>query len=585
MEKSVRLILIILIVAMILVAVAGGVLYFTTDLLKSNNILFQKYLAQNINNFANVLDVSNEEKLIDFLRKNDYTEKSNIELSFLENEIDQEEIYNIVEEGITNNSEKESYKNIKISYTSEDLANIELLKKNNTYGFRLADLVEQFVSVENASVAYFVSSLGYDGKYFNERMNLEDFDFSGLFDFSDEEVKTMQEKYFKDIFSEIDKKSYTSKRNVLITLNNGESVTTKQYTLTLSKTDVDKIFKKILNQAIQDKIILDKLNHLDIEIEEAGFNEPKSLVKMYTSKLQSIYDSIEYLGQNETKILFNVYQQKGVTVRTSIKTDSGEYIIDLNNKNGTELSYKTIKLTEQGEDTKVYSLGKAEGDSRSFSYKDNTQNLTINVNTENLQNNISINGNIVYKNEKINKLEVNLKTDYDFSNKKQIETNFQENNNIILNNYEGDMINNIMTQLKNMEVNKLEEKRAKVNAKLLNNILLWVNAQEEKRIEEENNNLELKKQRFNNKFLLYEGEELDDETVQKMIKNVSQNMADYQVVNGKQIKILIEQGSKNEAKAEELVKAITNKYKYNIKMEYNEEGYISAINVSIFEKE
>ena len=585
MEKSVRLILIILIVAMILVVVAGGVLYFTTDMLKSNNILFQKYLAQNINNFANVLDVSNEEKLIDFLRKNDYTEKSNIELSFLENEIDQEEIYNIVKEGITNNSEKESYKNIKVAYNSEDLANIELLKKNNTYGFRLADLVEQFVSVENASVAYFVSSLGYDGKYFNERMNLEDFDFSGLFDFSDEEIKTMKEKYFKEIFSEIDKKSFTSKRNVLITLNNGESVTTKQYTLTLSKTDVDKIYKKILNQAIQDKIILDKLNHLDIEIKEAGFNEPKSLVEMYTSKIQSIYDSIEYLGQNETKMLFNVYQQKGVTVRTSIKTDSGEYIIDLNNKNGTELSYKTIKLTEQGEDTKVYSLGKAEGDSRSFSYKDSTQNLTISVNTENLQNNILINGNIVYKNEKINKLEVNLKKDYDFSNKKQIETNFQENNNIILNNYEGDMINNIMTQLKNMEVNKLEEKRAKVNAKLLNNILLWVNAQEEKRIEEENNNLELKKQRFNNKFLLYEGEELDDDIVQKMIKSVSQNMADYQVVNGKQIKILIQQGIKNEAKAEEIAKAITNKYKYNIKVEYNEEGYINAINVSIFEKE
>ena len=146
------------------------------------------------------------------------------------------------------------------------------------------------------------------------------------------------------------------------------------------------------------------------------------------------------------------------------------------------------------------------------------------------------------------------------------------------------MINNITSQLKNMEINKLEEKRAKVNAKLLNNILLWVNEQEEKRIEEEKNNIELKKQRFNNKFLLYEGEELDHDTVQKMIQNVSQNMADYQVINGKQIKILIEQGSKNEEKANELAKAITNRYKYNIKMEYNEEGYISAINVSIYEK-
>ncbi len=585
MEKGVRLIIVILFVVMILVSIVGGVLYFTTDMLKSNETLFQKYIAQNIKNFANIADVSNEEKNIDYLRKNDYTKKSNIELSFLENEIDQEEIYNIAEEGITNNSENASYRNIKVSYASEDLANIELLKENDTYGFRLADLVQQFVSVKNASVAYFVSSLGYDGKYFQEKMNLESFDFSGLFDFSDEEVKTMKETYFKEIFSDIDKKSYTSKRNVLITLNNGESVTTKQYTLTLSKTDVDKIYKKILNQAIKDKIILDKLKHIDSEIKEAGFNEPKSIEEMYTSKLQSIYDSIEYLGQNETKIIFNVYQQKGITLRTSVKTDSGEYIIDLNNKNGTELSYKTIQLTEQGEDTKVYSLGKGNGESRNFSYEDDKQNLSIELNTENLQNSISVNGKIVYKNEKINKLEANLKTDFDFSNKKQIETHFQENNNIILNDYEGDMINNITSQLKNMEINKLEEKRAKVNAKLLNNILLWVNEQEEKRIEEEKNNIELKKQRFNNKFLLYEGEELDFDTVQKMIQNVSQNMADYQVINGKQIKILIEQGSKNEEKANELANAITNRYKYNIKMEYNEEGYISAIIVSIYEKE
>lgn len=584
MEKGVRLIIIILIVAMVLVAIAGGVLYFTTDMLKSKETLFQKYIAQNIKNFANIADVSNEEKNIDYFRKNDYTKKSNIELSFLENENDQEEIYNIVEEGIINNSEKASYRNIKVNYASEDLASIELLKENDTYGFRLSDLVEQFVSVKNASVAYFVSSLGYDGKYFQEKMNFEGFDFSGLLDFSDEEIKTIKENYFKEIFSDIDKKSYTSKRNVLITLNNGESVTTKQYTLTLSKTDVDKIYKKILNQAKNDPIILNKLKHIDSELKEAGFSEPKSLEEMYTTKLQSIYDSIEYLGQNETKILFNVYQQKGVTLRTSIKTDLGEYIIDLNNKNGTELSFKTIKLTEQGEDTKVYSLGKGKDESRNFSYKDNKQNLSIEINTENLQNNISVNGKIIYANEKINKLEANLKTDFDFSNKKQIETHFQENNNIILNDYEGDMINNIMSQLKNMEINKLEEKRAKVNAKLLNNILLLVNEQEEKRIEEEKNNVELKKQKFNNKFSLYEGEELDYDTVTKMIQNVSQNMADYQVINGKQIKILIQQGSKNEEKANELLNAITNRYKYNIKMEYNEEGYISAINISIYEK-
>ena len=77
MEKGVRLIIVILFVVMILVSIVGGVLYFTTDMLKSNETLFQKYLAQNIKNFANIADVSNEEKNIDYLRKNDYTTPPN----------------------------------------------------------------------------------------------------------------------------------------------------------------------------------------------------------------------------------------------------------------------------------------------------------------------------------------------------------------------------------------------------------------------------------------------------------------------------------------------------------------------------
>ena len=40
MEKNIKLIIIILIVAMFLIAITGGILYFTTDLLKSDEKLF-----------------------------------------------------------------------------------------------------------------------------------------------------------------------------------------------------------------------------------------------------------------------------------------------------------------------------------------------------------------------------------------------------------------------------------------------------------------------------------------------------------------------------------------------------------------
>lgn len=588
MEKKLKIIIILLIVAMFLIAIIGGILYFTTDLLKSKEALFQKYLFQNVQNIATVFDVSTGEKYIDYIRNNDYTENTEINFSYLETENDQEEIYKITAEGISNNSENAFYENIKASYGNEELANIELLRQNEVYGLRLSNLVQQFVSIENATMYYVVSNLGYNGTYFQEKINPDNVNFSGLFDLSEEEINTLREKYSNAIFSDIDSKSYSSKNNVTITLSNTESLeNAKQYTLTLSKTEVDKIYRKILNEAINDTIILSKLEKIDNEIKEFGIIVPEgeSLKERYTKNLQEIYDSIEYTGQNSQMITFNVYQYKGTTYRTSMKTDAGEYIIDLNNKNGTELSYKTIKLTPEGEDVTLYTLGKQADGLRHIAYEDNDKSYDISLKTVSDENKITEAGSFLYKSKNINQIKIDLQTVFDFSNKKQIERKFEENNNILLNNFESDTIENIFVSLNNRIIKQIEDKKAIINTKLLNNISIWIDKKETERKNIELNNLELKKQKFNNKFVLYEGENTDIATVTKLLKTAGKNMTNFEVIDGRHIKILIQSGVKNDEKAEQIINALSSqKYTYNIKMEYNEEGYINAIDISVYEK-
>lgn len=588
MEKKLKIIIILLIVAMFLIAIIGGILYFTTDLLKSKEALFKKYLFQNVQNIATVFDVSTGEKYIDYIRNNDYTENTEINFSYLENENDQEEIYKITTEGISNNSENAFYENIKASYGNEELANIELLRQNEVYGLRLSNLVQQFVSIENATMYYVVSNLGYNGTYFQEKINPDNVNFSGLFDLSEEEINTLREKYSNAIFSDIDSKSYSSKNNVTITLSNTESLeNAKQYTLTLNKTEVDKIYRKILNEAINDTIILSKLEKIDNEIKEFGIIVPEgeSIKERYTKKLQEIYDSIEYTGQNSQMITFNVYQYKGTTYRTSMKTDAGEYIIDLNNKNGTELSYKTIKLTPEGENVTLYTLGKQADGLRHIAYEDNDKSYDISLKTVSDENKITEAGSFLYKSKSINQIKIDLQTVFDFSNKKQIERKFEENNNILLNNFESDTIENIFVSLNNRIIKQIEDKKAIINTKLLNNISIWIDKKETERKNIELNNLELKKQRFNNKFVLYEGENTDIATVTKLLKTAGKNMTNFEVIDGRHIKILIQSGVKNDEKAEQIINALSSqKYTYNIKMEYNEEGYINAIDISVYEK-
>lgn len=587
LERKTRIIILILIILIILITVVGTVLYFTTDMLKSSETLFKKYLLQDIQNIAEVIDLSKEEQTIDLLRKSDYSEVTNASLHYLENQNDEEEIYQIKETGNIKSSEKASYRNIAASYGDTELVSVDLLKQDNKYGFRLANLVQQFVSVENATVSYFVSSMGYDGKYFSE--TLQGVDISGLFDFSEEEIENLSNTYSNVIFSDIDKSNYSTKRNRGITLNNKESVTTTAYTLTITKNDFDKIYKRVLNQAVNDQIILAKLEKIDAKIQEAGFIEPEgeSLKERYVAKLQDILKQIEYQGEDQRKISFTVYVAKGVTVRTEIKTETEEYTLDLDNKNGKTISLKTSKIDGEEEQVKIYSLGKADneqGRTRTITYQDASQNLEVSMNSIEQENGIKMTSNLNYHNDKITNLKFTSDTEIKMGTNEAIPVYFDESNNILLNNYEGERIFSILDNLKSRFITSLGESQSNINTKLLNNIILYIDKVEQKKAEDEQKNKELQKQRFNNQFDLYKGENLEYEYIQKLIKVASKNMSDYQVISGSQIRIFIENGTENEAKANEISQAISDRYTYNVAVTYSEDGYVQAVDISVYKK-
>ena len=587
-DNKIKIIIIILIVLIFLVGIGGTVLYFTTDMLKSSKILFQKYIAQDMQNIVDVFEVSKEEQNIDLLRKSDYKEATNATLKYLEKENDEQEVYTIKEEGINKAQENSSYRNISMLYGDNVLMSVDLLSQNNTYGFRLANLVQQFVSVQNATVPYFVSSMGLDGSIFQE--TLKGVDVAGLLDFSDEEVEQLTNTYMSLVLKDLDKAHYSSKRNSIITLNNKESVTTNAYTLTITKNELDKLYKKLLNQAINDNIILAKLDSIDSKIKEAGFKEAegKSLKEQYISNLKEIVDGLEYQGEDSRKISVTVYEQKGRTVRTLIKTENAEYEIDLDSSNGKKLSLKTTEITGEEKKIKLYTLGKTDneqGRNREFSYSDENQNLEVALNTVQTDSEIAVDTNVNYKSTDITSIDFTSKTQIELSANEAIPVNFDETNNILLNNYEGDRIISILDSLKNRAIASLEQSQSIINTKLLNNIILKIDEKEQKQQQQEKDDEELKKEKFNNKFILYEGENVEQEYVQKLIKTVSENMEDYQVVSGTQIKILIKEGVKNEQKANEILTAIdSSKNTFNIKLNYDEQGYVNSIDITVYEK-
>ena len=226
-----------------------------------------------------------------------------------------------------------------------------------------------------------------------------------------------------------------------------------------------------------------------------------------------------------------------------------------------------------------------QGRNREFSYSDENQNLEVALNTVQTDSEIAVDTNVNYKSTDITSIDFTSKTQIELSANEAIPVNFDETNNILLNNYEGDRILSILDSLKNRAIASLEQSQSIINTKLLNNIILKIDEKEQKQQQQEKDDEELKKEKFNNKFILYEGENVEQEYVQKLIKTVSENMEDYQVVSGTQIKILIKEGVKNEQKANEILTAIdSSKNTFNIKLNYDEQGYVNSIDITVYEK-
>ena len=193
--------------------------------------------------------------------------------------------------------------------------------------------------------------------------------------------------------------------------------------------------------------------------------------------------------------------------------------------------------------------------------------------------------NLNYKSQEINNIDFTSKTNITLSASEAIPVNFDEKNNIVLNNYEGEKVLAILESLKDRTISSLENTQGIINSKLLNNIILKIDDREQRKQQEEQDNLELKKEKFNNKFALYEGEEVELQYVEKLLETAGKNMTDYQVISGTQIRLLIKEGVENEQKAKEILTAIEDtRETFTIKLNRNQDGYVDSIDIIVTEK-
>ena len=515
------------------------VLTLTTDLFKPTNEIFQKYLIQVVENINKVSDFSKEQEYINILTQNNYKDNTKAEIRY-KNSKENVEKFNLSSEGITNNSEKNSYRKMNIKYGEDyNVMDIEYLHENQTYGILFSNVVKQFISADIDNLEKLKSIIGID----MDELGKEDIiELLSIITKEKENLKSV----FLNYIQKVNNNRYSKQKKTSITLNNGETKNAKEYVLSLNEEDTKELYINILNA-------LDKQNEIK---------------KLNTDKTQF------------PKMSIALYVVDKKVIRTAIDIDNKQFRIDFY-ENQLEVKYNEIT----GENIKTINVDvKKEGQVTSVKYIDSYNNkisLMYDIGEETNGKNAKIQLN--YQNDFIKGIALELSQNIETMNgviegieKKFIEqpnaniTKFSDNNR-------SSAINDLLKRIDAVLTNENNQ----VNSELLN---IWI--QFNKKIENEYQGITEKlKKEFNNKFLVYSGQNIEKEVIYNLLDLSGLNMEKYEETGKDSFKVYLSQGTNNMSLAQEIKSKIEKSDKiFNVRFGFNSEGKINSIEIYGHEK-
>lgn len=595
-----------------------GYLYLKTDLLKPKEKLFAKYLMQNFENME-FLKVENNSEIENLLNNSKYTSQIEGTIEYTENigtsnENKNSQINNVgikIDSNIdrTNNYD---YKNISIKKDNEKLMGLEYLNQDEMYGIRLSG-IKQFVSVKDNEE----NNTDEDIDVNKIKELTSKIDLNSIFNLTNEEKQTLLNTYIGVIQNNISADKYYKQPNALITVNN-QDIKTNAYYIKITLEEYNNLYIKILEQITKDDIILSKIDALENEIKEKypSYNEDETLREKTINSINDKIKEIENnnIGNDEVKI--TVYENNMKTVRTSIEKTTEKLTIDLYNDSIIKIDYTKLKDNTEEQIIKVEKT-------------ENNNQLNISVEYDKLQdsekiNETQFNYQQTFENDKLNK-----KITLGISNEKYKGVFKIVDNTKVVQEFE----NQIKLDKDNVKLDEIQEERKEIIKKILlenvqgqlSNLFSVVSLEDyssmlqnlklvKKKTEQITNNEEvtdIERKRFNSQFEFFVSENLTSDNIKELLNTVKNNLEDVKILtkNGEiqnldtnkmssyqesseyiknisEILIFVKQNSNNEEKEKDALDFIENNKnnKYNVSIEYDNNGLTKIIRVKIQEK-
>lgn len=592
-KKKKKLILIITLSVLLVLLITGGVcayLYLNTDLLKSNQTLFEKYIGQNLS-IAKEFIKQKPEELIDVLNRNKYTSNTTIKATYTSGigttaETNQSNINNasINISSQVDKSNNYDYKNIRMAYNTEELAKVEYIQKDDLKGIRL-DGIMQFTTIRSENIDKVAENLGIEQETLeNMWMLTQELNLDEIFNFTEEEEQAILDKYSEVIEKNTSKESFGKYNQSTISLNNTQAVADGYY-LELTKEQYYSLLIEILNTISSDDIILSKIDNLENVAKQYGINSEKTYKEKFQEYINKYVEEIKSKNIGNEIFKISVYEQNGQTVKTIIETDEGSFTIDIYNENKS-IKIDKIDTTETVQKRQLFTIERDVTSSKNnlnleyIDYENGVEQQSVVLKNNKEMNNSDVQGSfeIIYELEN-SKIDIKSDEFIKIVNEFEEPLELNEENNITINDLNQEQTQRILEILSQNVENQMAKITEKITAEDINSMLKSLGFIKEDVIKTQApvEVTETERNRFNSTLTLFIGEEMTADDAKRLLETVQANLKDAEITQDEdeklqQITLQIERNTGNSEKSTEVLTALeeNKSKKFNITMSYDE---------------
>ena len=601
-RKKRRMIIIIsVILVLLIILTAFLIVYINTDMFKSNKTLFEKYFSKNVENINQMYtSLASKTDYENSLEQNKYTVNTQINVNNTENigttEENTDNVINqlkIVVDGQVDIANQYEYQDMNLYKNDESILELEYIKDENLYGIRFTELFQQFLLAENSNLQELFSNLGYSQEQVANIPNEISLDLSQI-QLSDEEKTTFSNRYLEIIKNNLADKTFSKEENQNIEID-GKSVQVNEYSVTLTKEQLNNLYLAILEQLKNDDIILgkldglqsvfDSLNQLNVNESDENQENIQNVKDSFVTEIDNIIGQINQsnIGQDETKIV--VYENMKNTVRTAIQTP--EYEINFDYLSTSEEKFMQLqRVTTDNKSEQIVNLKKT------------SNNIEVNLeNTEDgdtrtitLKQSKEINGNMMNKNLTIQSGTLDNKVEAIISQKIQTVNQFEnevvlgDDNAINLSTLDAEQLQSLLSTVTEGVNNKFTEVQNQINTDEITQVLINAGVVQEDNTLQASGATEAERSRYNSQFEILKGQDLDADRVIEVFNAINDYISNYEVVSGTELRVMLDRNNKNEDAITTLTNFIeeNGNEKYTIDFEYDETtGLVSNLFLTI----